>query len=191
MPLPVVLFHHALGHTPGVSALAERLRAEGLEVVVPDLYEGATFSALDDGVAHALAIGFGEVIARGASAVDASVQPVVVGLSLGVLPAQFAAQTINGVRAAVLVGACVPLGEFGDQWPAGVTCEVHAGRNDPIFDDDGDADAAAALAAISPDATIVRHDGAGHLLCEMGHADFDQAACDAVIATVIKLAHSV
>jgi dienelactone hydrolase len=164
MPLPVVLFHHALGHTPGVSALAERLRAEGLEVVVPDLYEGATFSALDDGVAHALAIGFGEVIARGASAVDASVQPVVVGLSLGVLPAQFAAQTINGVRAAVLVGACVPLGEFGDQWPAGVTCEVHAGRNDPIFDDDGDAKAA---------------------------ADFDQAACDAVIATVIKLAHSV
>lgn len=190
MASPVVLFHHALGHTPGVSALAERLRAEGLEVSVPDLYEGATFRALDDGVAHALAIGFGEVIARGAAAVDASVQAVVVGLSLGVLPAQFAAQTIDGVRAAVLVGSCVPLGEFADQWPAGVTVEVHAGRNDPIFDDDGDAEAAAALALISADATVVRHDGAGHLCCEMGHPDFGQAACDAVAAAVIRLARN-
>lgn len=190
MASPVVLFHHALGLTPGVSALAERVRAEGLDVLVPDLYEGATFSALDDGVAHALAIGFGEIIARGAAAIDAEVQPVVVGLSLGVLPAQHAAQTIDGVRAAVFVGACVPLGEFGDQWPAGVTLEVHAGRSDPIFDDDGDAEAAAALAAISTDATIVRHDGAGHLFCETGHPDFDQAACDAVVAAVIRLARN-
>ena len=40
----VLLFHHALGLTPGVIAFADQLRAAGHAVHTPDLYAGRTFS---------------------------------------------------------------------------------------------------------------------------------------------------
>ena len=40
----VVLFHHALGLTPGVIAFADELRRAGHTVHTPDLFEGRTFS---------------------------------------------------------------------------------------------------------------------------------------------------
>ena len=47
----VVLFHHAQGRTAGVESFAGRLRAAGHRVTVPDLYDGATFATLDEGMA--------------------------------------------------------------------------------------------------------------------------------------------
>ncbi|WP_211355151.1 hypothetical protein [Blastococcus colisei] len=61
----VLLFHHALGLTPGIRSFADRLRAAGHVVHVPDLFEGRTFTDLSDGVAHAQQIGFGTVVERG------------------------------------------------------------------------------------------------------------------------------
>lgn len=188
MSSTVVLFHHALGCTPGVDALADRIRSHGLEVIVPDLYSGARFDDLEAGVAHGLAIGFGELIASGVAAVAGVESPMVVGISLGVLPAQFIAQTVTGVRAAVLIGACVPLGEFADSWPDGVGLEVHAASNDPIFDGDGDAEAAAAIIAAVPGARLVRHDGGGHLFVETGHDDADETATFAVVGAIVAMA---
>lgn len=56
----VVLFHHAQGLTPGVVAFADELRRAGHRVETPDLFGGRTFATLDEGVAHAQEIGFGE-----------------------------------------------------------------------------------------------------------------------------------
>lgn len=42
----VLLLHHALGLTAGVRAFADALREAGHTVVLPDLYEGRSFSAL-------------------------------------------------------------------------------------------------------------------------------------------------
>lgn len=42
----VVLFHHAQGLTPGVSAFADKLRHEGHIVHTPDLSDGYTFDFL-------------------------------------------------------------------------------------------------------------------------------------------------
>ena len=187
MSSTVVLFHHALGCTPGVDALADRLRSRGLTVLVPDLYGGARFDGLEEGVAHGLAIGFGELIASGVAAVADVDSPVVVGISLGVLPAQCVAQTVPGVRGAVLIGACVPLGEFSDTWPDGVALEVHAASSDPIFDVDGDAEAAAQITAVSLGSRLVRHAGGGHLFVEAGHADEDEAATLAVVEAVVAM----
>jgi dienelactone hydrolase len=39
----VLLFHHAQGLTPGISAFAHELRATGHTVHVPDLFDGRTF----------------------------------------------------------------------------------------------------------------------------------------------------
>lgn len=83
----VVLFHHALGLSQGVIALAEDLRAAGHLVHTPDLFAGPTFVTLDQGVQHAQEVGFGEIVQRGARAVDGLASGLVyVGLSLGVLP---------------------------------------------------------------------------------------------------------
>ena len=66
----VVLFHHALGLTPGVAAFADELRGAGHTVYTPDLFEGRTFSSIEEGVAHAQEVGFDEVIERGVRALD-------------------------------------------------------------------------------------------------------------------------
>ena len=42
----VVLFHHALGLTPGIVAFADELRRAGHTVHTPDLFEGRTFPPL-------------------------------------------------------------------------------------------------------------------------------------------------
>jgi dienelactone hydrolase len=143
----VVLFHHAQGLTPGVAAFADELRRAGHTVHTPDLYEGRTFDTLDDGVGHAQEIGFGELIERGVRAVEKLPAGLVyAGFSLGVLPAQKLAQTRPGARGALLFHACVPVSEFSSAWPDGVPVQVHAMDADPFFVDDGDIDAARAVA---------------------------------------------
>src|SRR5437660_1300750 len=99
----VVLFHHALGLTPGIVAFAGELRRDGHTVHTPDLFGGRTFDTIEEGVAHAEEIGFGEVIERGVRAVDGLPAALVyAGFSLGVLPAQKLAQTRDGARGALL-----------------------------------------------------------------------------------------
>ncbi len=49
----VLLFHHALGQTQGFKAFADELRSAGHTVHTPDLFEGRTFSTIEDGMAHA------------------------------------------------------------------------------------------------------------------------------------------
>lgn len=64
----VIVFHHAQGLTDGIRDFAEHLRAAGHRVATPDLYDGATFDTLDDGVGHARQIGFDAIIERGRGA---------------------------------------------------------------------------------------------------------------------------
>ena len=69
-PVPVVLFHSALGLRPGTLENADRLRAAGHVVHTPDLFEGRTFTDADEGVAHAGAIGWPALQERAAAWVD-------------------------------------------------------------------------------------------------------------------------
>ena len=62
----VVLFHHALGLTPGVTAFAGDLRAAGHTVHTPALSGGATFDSVEAGVGHAREVGVDEIVDRGA-----------------------------------------------------------------------------------------------------------------------------
>ena len=45
----IVLFHSALGLTPGLREFADRLRAAGHTVNTPDLFDGAVFGTLEEG----------------------------------------------------------------------------------------------------------------------------------------------
>lgn len=131
----VLLFHHALGLTDGVTAFAEQLRAAGHHVAVPDLYAGRTFSTIEDGLAHAEELGFETVMTRGAEAAEHLPAALVyAGFSLGVMPAQRLVQQRPGARGALLYHAAVPLGAFGDRWPDEVPLQMHISVDDP-FDD--------------------------------------------------------
>jgi len=183
----VALFHHALGLTPGVVAFGDELRRAGHTVHTPDLFAGRTFDTLEQGVAHAEQIGFGEVIERGVRAVQQlPAELVYAGFSLGVLPAQYLAQTRAGAKGAVLMYSCVPASEFGS-WPAGVPVQIHGMDADPIFVGEGDVDAARALVAEAEDGRLFLYPGDQHYFADSSLPSYDAEATALLIQRVLDL----
>jgi dienelactone hydrolase len=173
----VVLFHHALGLTPGVVAFADELRQAGHTVHTPDLFAGQTFPTLEEGVAHAQAVGFDTIIERGSQAAASLPSDVVyAGFSLGVLPAQKLAQTRPGARGALLFYSFVALGAFAPSWPKGVPVQVHGMDADPIFVDEGDLEAARALVAATDQAELFLYDGDQHYFADSTLPSYDPTA---------------
>lgn len=173
----VLLFHHAQGLTPGVVAFADELRRAGHTVHTPDLFEGRTFATLEEGVAHAGEIGFGELLERGVTAADGLPSELVyAGFSLGVMPAQKLAQTRAGAKGALLCYSCVPVSEFGTAWPEGVPVQVHGMDADPIFVGEGDVDAARALVAEAADAELFLYPGDQHYFADSSLPSYDADA---------------
>jgi dienelactone hydrolase len=168
----VVVFHHARGLTDPIRRFAEALRDAGHTVHTPDLFDGRTFDTIEDGLARAEEIGFPMAIVDRARAEVASLPSdlVYVGFSLGVLSAQSLAQTRPGASGAVLCYAALPLGQWGDNWPAtwpsGVGLQMH------ILDGDEDFEFAQGLAATVPGAELFVYPGTEHYFAE----DDEQAA---------------
>src|SRR6476620_9490381 len=89
----VVLFHSVLGVRVGVLDAAARLRADGHQVVVPDLFEGRNFDAYETAMAFAWEdLGPGVLTARALDAVD--------GLPDDLLPAGFSLGCVMAVHIA-------------------------------------------------------------------------------------------
>jgi dienelactone hydrolase len=173
----VLLFHHAQGRTAGIEAFADELRRAGHTVHAPDLYDGRTFATLDEGMAYAGKVGFGEIIERGVRAANGLPNELVyAGFSLGVLPAQKLAQTRVGARGALLFYSCVPTSEFGTSWPAGVPVQIHAMDADPIFVDEGDLDAARALVESAEHAELFLYPGSQHYFADPSLPSYDAGA---------------
>ena len=173
----VVLFHHALGLTPGVVAFADELRGAGHTVHTPDLFEGRTFDTIEEGVGYAGEVGFGEVMQRGTRAAEQLPSELVyAGFSLGVLPAQLLAQTRSGAKGALFFYSCVPVSEFGTAWPDGVPVQIHGMDADPIFVDEGDIDAARALVAEADDAELFLYPGDQHYFADSTLPSYDAEA---------------
>jgi dienelactone hydrolase len=175
MMTTVLLFHHAQGQTAGFLAFADGLRGAGHTVHAPDLYDGRTFEDLDEGVAHARQVGFGEIIGRGtAAAQDLPADIVYAGFSLGVLSAQSLAQTRPGARGALFFHACVPTSEFGGPWPEGVPVQIHMMDADPWAEED--LPAAEALVEEAANAQLFIYPGSGHLFADPSLDDYDEPA---------------
>jgi dienelactone hydrolase len=173
----VMLFHHAQGLPPGVVAFADELRRAGHVVHAPDFYDGRTFATLEEGVAHAEEIGFGEVIERGVRAAEGLPAGLVyAGFSLGVGSAQGLAQTRPGARGALLFHACLPVSEFGPSWPEGVPVQVHAMNADPEFDNGWDLPAARALVEEAEDGELFLYPGDRHLFADGSLPSYDAGA---------------
>lgn len=177
----IIVFHHAQGLTDGVRAFADTLRDAGHRVTVPDLYEGATFATLEEGIDHADEVGFGVVIERALAAVDELPSALVyIGFSLGVLPAQSLVQNRPGARGGVFFHSAVSPADMGEPWPAGVPAQIHAMEDDELFVEEGDLDAARELARIDG-VELYLYDGDAHLFMDASLAEYDETA--AALAT--------
>lgn len=132
----VLLYHHAQGLTQGVEAFAGELRKEGHDVIVPDLYDGATFDTIDAGVAYAEQRGFDTLLDEGVRITEGLAEGLVYGgFSLGALVAHKLAQTRPGALGALLYHhGDVPVDTFGDSWPAGVDLQIHVSEGDPLHE---------------------------------------------------------
>lgn len=183
----VLMFHHAQGQTPGFFAFADELRHAGHTVHTPDLYDGRTFPTLDEGVAHAQEVGFGNLLERGVRAADDLPDALVyAGFSLGVLPAQKLAQNRPGAQGALLFYSCVPTSEFGSEWPAGVPVQIHGMDADPWFVDEGDLDAARALVASADQAELFLYPGDQHYFADSSLPSYDPEATALLTERVLE-----
>jgi dienelactone hydrolase len=185
----VVLFHHAQGLTSGVRKFADDLRAEGHTVHTPDLYNGVTFTDLDEGVGNARKIGFDKLLERAKAAVDVLPDALVYGgFSMGVGAAQMLAQTRPGAKGALLFYGALPVSEFGP-WPQGVPLQIHAMRDDPWFKED--AAAARELAATVEGAELFLYPGDRHLFADNSLPDYDEAAAKLALERALSFLEKV
>lgn len=184
----ILLFHHVLGRTEGVVALADRLRSGGHVVHAPDLFDGQRFDSIEAGVAHVQTLGFEELIARAVGeAARLPVELVYAGISLGVMPAQHLAQTRPGARGALFLEACAPLAEFGTSWPDAVPVQVHGMDQDPFFAGEGDLVAARDLVAAAAYGELFLYPGSHHLFTDASLPSYDEAATDLVVERMLAL----
>lgn len=183
----VILFHHAQGLTDGVRAFAGQLRAAGHHVTVPDLYDGATFETLDEGIGHAEQIGFDTILERGRLAAEGLPSGIVyAGFSLGVLPAQMLAQTRPAAKGALLFHACIPASEFGCPWPRGVPLQIHAMEADELFVAGGDLDAARDLVKTVEGAELFLYPGDQHLFTDSSLPAYEEGAATLLMQRVLS-----
>jgi dienelactone hydrolase len=188
----VILFHHAQGLTDGVRAFAGQLRAAGHHVTVPDLYDGATFETLDEGIGHAEQVGFDTILERGRLAAEGLPDGIVyAGFSLGVLPAQMLAQTRPSAKGALLFQACIPASGFGCPWPQGVPVQIHAMEADELFVAGGDLDAARDLVKTVGGAELFRYPGDRHLFTDSSLPAYEESAATLLMQRVLSFLGSV
>jgi dienelactone hydrolase len=188
----IVLFHHVLGLTPGVTGFADELRKAGHTVHTPDLFEGHTFGSIEEGMGYVQQAGFGAVIERGTRAVEnLPAELVYAGFSVGVLPAQKLAQTRPGARGALLYYACVPLSEFGDAWPDGVPVQVHGMDADPFFVGEGDIGFAREVVESAGQGELFLYPGDQHYFADRTLPSYDPEAAALLLSRTLALLNSI
>lgn len=184
----LIVFHHAQGLTEGIGAFADELRSHGHQATVPDLYEGAIFPTLEEGVAHAERIGFDEIISRGVAAAGSLPADIMyAGFSLGALPAQQLAQTRPGAKGALLYHGGVPVSTFDAGWPNGVLLQIH------VMDQDewGEVDVLEELARTVDGAEFFLYPGSAHLFTDSSldayHHEATQLVLERTLAMLSRL----
>ena len=177
----VVLFHSALGLRPAVHRFAAALRDAGHQVTTPDLFEGAVFDRLEDGVARRDAIGIPRLFERASASVEGLGNDLVyAGFSLGASAAQVLALTRPGARGVVLMHGVRPISTLGlGRWPTGLPAQIHFAEEDPWIDP------AVAEALSSSDVEVFRYSGKGHLFADEDSSDYDAGHAERMLSRVL------
>ena len=184
----IVLFHHLLGLTPGVKAFAERLRAAGHTVHLPDQLRGRTFDSYEAAMDNARQTGFDTITRRALDAAAELPQRVVyAGFSMGALAAQELLQTSPETLGGVLMHG------FGDprllpgRWPETIPVQYHTMAADPLAVEDGDIVAAEGVADRHANLECFLSPGKYHLFTDSSLPEYDAAATEQVTSRILGL----
>jgi len=165
----IALFHSVLGVRPGVLDAAERLRADGHDVLVPDLYEGRVFDEYEPAMQYAEEeLGSFEVMRRGLAAVaDLPDGFVTAGFSAGGGSAVLVATRRPVAGVLLFAGAFLVEWLGADvRWPAGVPAQLHYTLGDP-FREQGEIDGTVAqVHAAGGRIDTFDYPGDGHLFTD-------------------------
>lgn len=190
-PTTIVLFHSAYGLRPAVHAAADRLRAAGHEVHVPDLYEGRTAETVEDGMAIKDEIGREELLRRAVTAVaplsDRGL--VYAGFSLGGSIAQNLALADEKARGLLLLHGTSDLPENAsvDDLPV----QLHVADPDPFEPHDWLNAWYLRMGRAGADVEIHRYTGAGHLFTDPDLDDYDAEAAERTWAVALAFLEDV
>ena len=178
----VALFHSVLGVRQGVLDAAERLRQDGHDVLVADLYDGRTFDDYPPAMAYAHEeLGQGELMRRARDAVAGLPDGFVsAGFSLGcVMAAHVAVQRpVSGV---LMIAGAIPVSAFGDdvRWPAGVPAQTHSTLGDPWREQEEVDQAVRDVEAGGGTIEVFDYPGSGHLFTDPTlPAEYDPVATE-------------
>ncbi|MFB4425177.1 dienelactone hydrolase family protein [Streptomyces sp. QL37] len=174
----IMLFHSIHGLRPAVHASAERLRAAGHEVRVPDLFEGHTFETVEDGTAFKEQVGKEELLKRAvlAAAPYSDQGLVYAGFSFGASVAQTLALGDAKARGLLLLHGTSDIAENAsvDELPV----QLHVADPDVFESPDWLNSWYLQMQRTGADVEIYRYPGAGHLYTDPDLPDFDQDAAD-------------
>ncbi len=176
----IALFHSVLGMRPGMLDAAERLRSQGHDVVAVDQYEGRVFDDYTQADAFAQQVGFPELMARAAAAVQTLPEGFLcVGFSNGGGMAEYVA-TQRPVSGVVLCSGALPLQMIGvDAWPAGVAAQIHYTTGDPFRQEGWAESVAESATAAGAQVESFDYPGDGHLFTDASlPEEYDQDATE-------------
>ncbi|GAB3113881.1 dienelactone hydrolase family protein [Streptomyces calidiresistens] len=198
----VILFHSAMGPRPAVFALADRLRAAGHTVHVPDLYAasdepgegapagGGTADPVvtdDPGKAAELveSVGREELLRRAiaAAAPHSDRGLVYAGLSLGASLAQTVALGDGRARGLLLLHGTADLSP--DASAPDLPAQLHIADPDPFEPHDWQTAWYLGMRRAGVDIEVFRYPGAGHLYTDPDLPDHDAEAAERTVAIAL------
>ncbi|MGW6744893.1 dienelactone hydrolase family protein [Streptomyces sp. NPDC055025] len=176
--MDIMLFHSVHGARPAVHDAADRLRADGHHVHVPDLFDGQTVESAEEGRALKDKIGKEELLRRAvlAAAPYSERGLVYVGLSLGGSIAQNLALGDTKARGLLLLHGTSDIAEnaSADELPV----QLHVADPDPFESHDWLTAWYLRMRRTGADVEIYRYPGAGHLYTDPGLPDYDESAAE-------------
>ncbi|UZJ31798.1 dienelactone hydrolase family protein [Streptomyces endophytica] len=174
----IVLFHSVCGLRPAVHAAADRLRAAGHEVIVPDLFDGRTADSVPDGILIKDEIGKEELLKRAitAAAPYSDRGLVYAGFSFGGAIAQNLALGDEKARGLLLMHGTSDIAEGAavDELPV----QLHVADPDPFEPHDWLTAWYLQMRRAGADVEVFRYAGAGHLFTDPDLPDYDAEAAE-------------
>ncbi|MEU9008256.1 dienelactone hydrolase family protein [Streptomyces sp. NPDC048479] len=174
----IMLFHSVYGLRPAVHAAAERLRAAGHQVRVPDLFEGQTVETVEQGRELKDKIGQEELLRRAilAAAPHSDEGLVYAGFSLGGSIAQNLALGDEKARGLLLMHGTSDIAEGAsvDELPV----QLHVADPDPFEPHDWLSAWYLQMQRAGADVEIYRYPGAGHLYTDPDLPDYDEESAE-------------
>jgi dienelactone hydrolase len=168
----IALFHPSFGVSPGVLDAADRMRADGHDVLVVDQYDGRVFDDYEEADRFVDGVGFPELMRRAVDAVGGLPDGfVAAGFSNGGGMAEYVA-TQRRTSGVLMISGALPVTQLGAAgWPAGVPAQLHYTAGDPRRQQAWLDQTIAEIEAAGASVEMYDYPGDGHLFTDPSRAD--------------------